>query len=41
LRSFHTNEGTILLLWQATDLELEKLEPVLKAICKSMVVEED
>jgi hypothetical protein len=41
LRSFHTSEGTILLLWQATDLELEKIEPVLRAICKSMVVEED
>ena len=41
LRSFYTSEGTILLLWQANDLELEKLEPVLKAICKSMVVEDD
>jgi hypothetical protein len=41
LRSFHTSEGTILLLWQATDLELEKIEPVLRAICKSMVVEDD
>jgi hypothetical protein len=41
LRSLYTSEGTILILWQANDLELEKLEPVLRAICKSMEVKED
>jgi hypothetical protein len=41
LRSFYTCEGTVLILWQANDLELERIEPVLRAICASVEVEED
>ena len=35
-----TDLGTVLVLWQATDVELETLGPVLRAICASMKVEE-
>jgi hypothetical protein len=38
-RSFYSSEGTILVLWQVNDLELEQAEPVLKAICSSFEVE--
>ena len=38
-RSFYTAEGTILVLWQVNDLELEQAEPVLRAICSSFEVE--
>jgi hypothetical protein len=41
LRSFYSSEGTVLILWQANDLELERIEPVLRAICTSIEVEED
>ena len=40
-RSFYCGEGTVLAMWQANDLELEKLEPVLKAMCASLKVAED
>jgi len=40
-RSFYCGGGTVLVLWQANDLELEHIEPVLKAICASFKVEED
>lgn len=39
-RSFYTDTGTILLMWQANDLELEEVEPVLQAMCKSLRVAE-
>jgi hypothetical protein len=38
-RSFYSSEGTLLVLWQVNDLELEHAEPVLKAICSSFEVE--
>jgi hypothetical protein len=38
-RSFYTSHGTVLVLWQVNDLELEQSEPVLKAICASFEVE--
>ncbi len=40
-RCFYSAEGTLLVLWQANDLELEQTEPVLKAICSSFKVETD
>lgn len=39
-RSFYTDTGTILLMWQANDLELETIEPVFRAICASLRVDE-
>jgi hypothetical protein len=41
LRSFYSSEGTVLVLWQANDLELERIEPVLRAICTSIEVEDE
>jgi hypothetical protein len=40
-RSFYSSEGTVLILWQANDLELERQGPVLKAICASLEVADD
>ncbi len=40
-RAFYTETGTVLILWQANDLELEQIEPVLHAIRASLRVEED
>jgi hypothetical protein len=40
-RSFHSPQGTVLLLYQINDLELERNEPVLKAICASLEVEDE
>jgi hypothetical protein len=40
-RSFYSSEGTVLVLWQVNDLELEHAEPILKAICSSFEVETD
>jgi len=40
-RSFYAAHGTVLVMWQATDLELDKNRPVLQAICASMMVAED
>jgi hypothetical protein len=40
-RSLYTPEGTALVMWQANDLEMETNEPVLRAICASLEVDED
>lgn len=40
-RSFYGGAGTVLLYWQVNDLELKLLEPVLRAIAASVIVEED
>lgn len=40
-RSFFGPRGTFLVMWQANDLELERNEPILRAICASLTVEED
>ena len=39
-RSFYTPNGTVLVLWQVNDLELETNEPVLQAICASLEVDD-
>jgi hypothetical protein len=39
LRSFYTDSGTVLVMWQANDLELDRVGPVLRAICASIQVE--
>jgi len=41
LRSFYSADGTVLVMWQANDLELERVEPVLRAICASLRAEEE
>lgn len=40
-RSFYAAGGTVLLFWQTNDLELETAEPVFKAVCASLHVDED
>jgi len=40
LRSLYADAGTVLVMCQCTDLELEQNEPVLRAICASLRVEE-
>ena len=40
-RCFYCGQGTVLVMWQANDLDLERVEPVLKAICASLKVDED
>jgi hypothetical protein len=37
IRSFRAEEGIVLVLWQFNDLEHDRNEPVLKAICTSIV----
>jgi hypothetical protein len=39
-RSFHAETGTLLVLCQTSDLELEEYGPVLRAVCASLRVEE-
>ncbi len=39
-RCFYTSAGTLLLMCQANDLELETHEPVMRAICASLQVDE-
>src|SRR5260370_18997162 len=39
-RSFYSEGGTVLVLCQSNDLELEQNEPVLRAICASILAEE-
>ncbi len=39
-RSFYSDSGTILVMCQSNDLEMEQNEPVLRAICASLTVEE-
>jgi hypothetical protein len=41
LRSFCGAAGTVLVMWEANDLELDRLGPVLQAIAASIVVDED
>ncbi|HJT76033.1 MAG TPA: hypothetical protein VJ739_02430 [Gemmataceae bacterium] len=40
-RSFYSDQGTVLLLCQTSDLELEESGPVLRAICASLEVEDE
>jgi hypothetical protein len=40
-RSIYSPDGVVLLLCQTNDLELEQYEPVLRAICASLKVEEE
>jgi hypothetical protein len=40
-RCFYTGRGTVLLLSQFNDLEMEKNEPVLRAICASLKLDDD
>jgi hypothetical protein len=40
-RSLYSSEGTLLVLCQTNDLELEQYEPILRAICASLKVEEE
>ena len=40
-RSIYSEAGTVLVLWQANDLELERYAPVMRAICSSLKVEEE
>lgn len=37
IRAFQTEGGAVLIMWQFNDLEQERSELVLKAICKSIV----
>jgi hypothetical protein len=39
-RSFYSDYGTVLVMCQTNDLEMEQNEPVLRAICASLAVEE-
>jgi hypothetical protein len=41
LRSFYSEHGTVLVMWQANDLELDAYEPVLRAMCASLEVDAD
>jgi hypothetical protein len=40
-RSFYSGRGTVLVMCQTSDMELEKNEPVLRAICASLEAEQD
>jgi hypothetical protein len=40
-RSLYSDAGTLLVMCQANDLELEDYEPVMRAICSSLQVEQD
>jgi hypothetical protein len=40
-RSFYTGRGTVLVYWQSNDLELAQSEPVLRAICASLQIEDE
>lgn len=40
-RSLYGADGVLLVLCQSNDLELEEYEPVLRAICASLTVEEE
>jgi hypothetical protein len=40
-RSFYCADGTILVMCQLNDLELEQHEPVLRAICASLALEDE
>ena len=38
-RTFYSERGTVLVMWQANDLELDAYEPVLRAMCASLQVD--
>jgi hypothetical protein len=40
-RSFYTGRGTVLLMCQYNDLETDKNEPVLRAMCASLEVDDE
>jgi hypothetical protein len=40
-RSFYSDSGTVLVMCQSNDLEMAESEPVLRAICASLAVEEE
>jgi hypothetical protein len=40
-RSFYSPQGTVLVLCEINDLELETNEPILRAMCASLEVDED
>jgi len=40
-RSFYCGRGTVLVMWEANDFELEQNEPVLRAICASLEVDDE
>jgi hypothetical protein len=40
-RSFYSADGTVLVMCQLNDLELEQHEPVLRAICASLTLEDE
>jgi hypothetical protein len=40
LRCFYTERGTVLAMWQASDLDLDHVGPVLRAVCASLTVDE-
>ena len=40
-RSFYSARGTVLVLCQINDLELETNEPILRAICASLELEDE
>ena len=40
-RCFYGTEGTVMVMCQANDLELERHEPVLRAICASLQVDDE
>jgi len=39
-RSFYTDSGTLLIMWQVSDLDLESFEPIVRAICASLNVDD-
>lgn len=39
-RCFYGDTGTVLVMWQANDLELDDVEPTFRAMCKSLRVED-
>lgn len=39
-RVFYADTGTVLVMWQANDLELDELEPILHAMGKSLQLQE-
>lgn len=40
-RSFYVGAGTVLAMWQASDLDFDQVEPVFQAIRASLRIEED
>ena len=40
-RSFYSGRGTVLVMWEANDLELDANEPVLRAITASLEVDDE